>query len=126
MRVAGAPESAIAERLESTEREWNEIRANPVPDKEWASDGKLARNTYLWWSSALDCAVYRPLLQVDVPILAFQGSQDSSMVPGTGQGLAQHFVRAGRTNFELRVYEGEHVPPASVLTDGLNWLAAKL
>lgn len=52
MRAAGAPESAVAERSESTEREWSEIRANPVPDKEWASDGKLARNTYLWWSSA--------------------------------------------------------------------------
>ncbi len=126
MRAGGAPETAIEQRLATIESEWADAIANPNSRQEWGSDGKLARNTFLWWANALPNAVHRPLLQVDGPIRVYQGSQDSSSLPELGQGLADLFRQQGRSNLELVFYNGEHVPPVEVISGGLNWLADQL
>ncbi len=126
MRTSGATEEQVSERMASVSREWDEIARLPISSKEWASDGKLARNTYLWWSQALPKAVYRPLLEITVPIRVYQGRADTSMPESTSQRLRQRFQEAGKSNLELVEYDGEHVPPPEVLEKAFGWLTSKL
>lgn len=126
MRVGGASESDIEQQADTIERQWAEVVDNPSHQQEWGSDGELARNTYLWWANAIPIALHRPLLQVTDPIRVYQGSRDDQVRPELSQGLSRLFHQANRTNLELVMYDGEHVPSAEVITEGLNWLAEKL
>jgi len=126
MKASGASSQAIDAQMEKIRKQWEQIRSNPVPGKEWASDGKLGRNTYQWWNQALDQALYRPLLQLQVPIRAYQGSQDESIPAASSEELVARFEAARKTNFELRTYPGGHGPPEDVLLDGFDWLVQNL
>lgn len=126
MVSTGAPEEAIEARLNEMRSQMDEIRKEPVPGKEWLSDGELARSTYLWWASAWDLQLSLPLLNVDQPILAWQGESDQSVPMHSGQGLAEKMKAAGRHNFELRTYQGGHAPTDKVLTESLDWICQKL
>jgi hypothetical protein len=126
MRASGASEEAVIGRLSGVDDEWKEIARQPIPSREWASDGKLARNTYMWWDNALRKAIYRPLLDVSAPIRVYQGRGDTSMVASGSTRLLERFDEARRTNLELVEYEGEHVPPPEVLQEAFGWLAQQL
>lgn len=126
MKASGARDDQVAQHLAAVDAEWKEIQRLPVPSREWASDGELARNTYMWWSQAVSKAVYRPLLELNVPIRVYQGSGDTSMVEATSQRLRQRFLEAGKSNLELIVYDGEHVPSPAVLKDAFAWLVDQL
>lgn len=126
MRASGADESQVAEHMACVEKEWEQIERSPLPSREWASDGALGRNTYLWWNSALRVALYRPLAEVRVPIRVYEGSADQEMLPGNSQRLQERHQVTGRGNLELVTYEGGHVPPEEVLQDAFRWLGEQL
>lgn len=126
MRSSGASEKQVEQHLAKVDAEWEEIARQPLPSREWASDGALARNTFLWWNNALALAVYRPLEEVSVPIRVYQGDADTSMVDGTGQGLLERHRQTGGDNLELVRYQGGHVPPPEVLREAFAWLASRL
>lgn len=126
MTQSGAPERAIEERLDEMRSMIEVIRKDPVPSKEWLSDGELARSTYLWWASAWDLQMSTPLLRVDAPILAWQGETDASVPQASGLGLAEKMKAAGKDNFELRTYPGGHAPPPEVLSESIEWMVRHL
>lgn len=123
MRASGASDEQVAQQMAKTDEEWKTIAEQPVPGKEWASDGKLGRNTYLWWNNAIKQATYRVLADLTVPTRVYQGTSDTSLPPESARRLAERMKEAGRVNFELREYHGDHAPPAEVLREAFDWLA---
>jgi pimeloyl-ACP methyl ester carboxylesterase len=121
MRKADAPPDAIRKRLEEMKTETREIRAHPVPDREWLSDGQLARNTWLWWADILDVEPLRPLLTVKAPILLVQGEEDQASPSATR--IEEGFRRAGKTNLTVRRYPGMgHSPSTKAMDETLAWV----
>ena len=126
IKASGASDAQVDERLAAVDKEWEAIMSSPLPTLEWGSDGKLARNTYLWWSQALPKALFHPLLELEVPIRVYQGKSDTSVLEANSRLLEQRFREAGKGNLEVVLYEGEHVAPPEVLEDAFGWLADQL
>ena len=126
MRQSGMPEDKIKEQMASTEALFQQARREPTTLKEWGSDGKLARNTHLWLSRAVHVAGYRPLLRVDVPILVVHGAEDRSTPADSARLLQEAFVKAGKTNLELRIQPGGHDPSGAVIQATLDWVIEQL
>lgn len=115
------PESEHAEMHEM----YRKVQEEPLPSREWLSDGKLARNTWLWWSRALPVAAVRSLVRVDAPILMVHGTEDGATPVESAERLAEEFARRGRTNLEFRRYEGGHAPPPEVIEGALLWMLGR-
>jgi pimeloyl-ACP methyl ester carboxylesterase len=99
----------------------------PSTTREWASDGKLARNTHLWLSRAEDLAIYRPLLRVNSPILVVHGAQDKSTPVHSAERLARLFQEAGKANLELRIEPQDgHGPSLESMQRTLDWVMTKI
>ncbi|MBM3463240.1 MAG: hypothetical protein FJX76_14145 [Armatimonadetes bacterium] len=127
MRAAGAPAEAIRKRLDEMRAQYIVMRDNPVPDKEWMSDGKLARNTYLWWADALPVAAVRPLLETSAPILVLHGEADRQTPVDSAQCMLDAFQARGKKNLELRRYPGMgHSPTPRAISEGMSWLIERL
>jgi len=126
MRRSGAPPEKIEQQRQGLERLFTRVRQEPTTLKEWGSDGKLARNTHLWLSRAAPLGMYRPLLRVDAPILVVHGADDCSTPVASARLLQEAFIRAGRTNLELRIGPGGHAPPEEVLQATLEWVVRQL
>lgn len=101
---------------------YEKVRQEPLPSREWLSDGKLARNTWLWWSKALPVAAVRSLLRTDAPILMVHGTTDGATPLESAERLAAEFARAGKGNLEFRRYPGGHSPPPEVIEEALLWM----
>lgn len=112
------PASQHAEMRTMYER----VRQEPLPSREWLSDGKLARNTWLWWSKALPVAAVRSLLRTGAPILMVHGTADGATPLESAERLEAEFARAGKTNLEFRRYPGGHSPPPEVVEEALLWM----
>lgn len=126
MEAAGAPPEAVAERRRQMAEEMREIEVHPDPHREWMSDDRLARNTWLWWSRALPVAAVRPLLRVDVPILMVHGRTDGATPFESVTRLEESFREAGKTNLVFERYDGGHAPPPDAVARALAWLADRL
>lgn len=123
MSRQGAP----PQQLEQFRALCRQVHQEPTTTKEWASDGKMARNTHLWLSRAEDLAIYRSLLRVDAPILVVHGAADSSTPLHSAQKLEQIFQSKGRANLELRVEKDDgHAPSARSMGATLDWVIEKL
>lgn len=101
---------------------YEKVRQEPLPSREWMSDGKLARNTWLWWSRALPVAAVRSLVRVDAPILMVHGTADGATPMASAERLAAEFAARGKTNLEFRRYDGGHSPPPDVIEEALLWM----
>lgn len=126
MRRGGLKGHALEEELGKMRKEIAEVLKEPVPNKEWASDGELGRNTYLWWSNAWNLKLSTPLKLVAAPVLSYHGQQDAGVSLESAQLLESSLADAGKKNFELRVYDGGHAPPDQILSEAGAWLVAHL
>ena len=123
MRKGGAPTLQIEEHLQSMKETMKRIAEDPVWNKEWLSDKKLARNTYRYWDSVLTRRSDIALLKLSVPILIVHGELDAAVPIASADALKQAFARAGKTNLEYRRIPamGHSVNPA-VLEEVSGWL----
>ena len=71
---------------------------NPTPYEEWGSDGKLARNTYLWWAHAVKLRLSSSLPRVQAPILILHGVYDSGTPFRSAEILMEELAFAGKTD----------------------------
>lgn len=127
MRSQGAPPDKVAEEQGKLEEVFQLARREPSTTREWGSDGKLARNTYLWLSRALDLSIWRALLAYQGPILVVHGTADASTPVESARELERRFLEAGRGNLELRLDPGgQHGPRPEVIQESLDWVVEKL
>lgn len=101
---------------------YEKVRQEPLPTREWLSDGQLARNTWLWWSKALPVAAVRSLLRTDAAILMVHGTTDGATPMESAERLSAEFARKGKANLEFRRYPGGHSPPPEVIEEALLWM----
>ena len=74
MQEQGSDSQEIQVALAQMQQQFNEMKSNPTSDKEWLSDGKMARNTYKWWASILDLKLESVLLSPEMPIYMAHGT----------------------------------------------------
>jgi pimeloyl-ACP methyl ester carboxylesterase len=102
------------------------ISENPDPFKEWMSDGKLVRNTYLWWAHAVPLRLTTSLQRVEAPVLVLHGRSDLGTPYRSAEMMMEELSFAGKTNIEFRPYEGGHTPPNDEILKALDWAAERL
>lgn len=123
----GAPPEKVAEELRKLQEVFQRARREPSTTHEWGSDGKLARNTFLWLSRALDLSIWRALLAFRGPVLVVHGTADASTPVESARELQRRFLEAGRSNLELRLDPGgQHGPRPEVIEESLNWVVERL
>ena len=127
MRSQGAPPEKVDLELRKLEEVFQQARREPSTTREWGSDGKLARNTHLWLSQALDLNIWRSLLGFRGPILVVHGTADASTPVESARELERRFREAGRSNLELRLDPGgQHGPRPEVIQESLDWVVERL
>lgn len=123
MRSQAAGDAAIQQFRETRKQS----HIDPTTTREWGSDGKLARNTWLWLSRAEDLELARPLLRVDVPILVLHGARDTSTPVESARKLQRQFQIAGKTNLQLWIDPAAgHAPTRQSLARVLDWVTGQL
>ena len=120
-----SPEEAEKE-TESLRQFLYDLAKNPTPDKEWGSDGKLARNTYLWWAHAARLRLAISLRRVQAPMLILHGRDDRGTPYRSAELLLEELSFAGKSNVSFRPYQGGHTPPEEEILSALNWAVGQL
>ncbi len=125
-RASDHPPENLEQQLEKLRAQMLEAQDNPRFDKEWGSDGDLARNTHFWLAHIMPLKVSLPLLQLDCPILSLQGNQDLGLPRESFDLLVKAFQEAEKDNLESRFFEGGHVPPEDEILRALDWVLEHL
>ncbi|MCA9775212.1 MAG: hypothetical protein KC800_00790 [Candidatus Eremiobacteraeota bacterium] len=97
------------------------LAKNPTPYEEWGSDGKLARNTYLWWAHAVKLRLSDSLRRVEAPILILHGISDQGTPFRSTEILLEELTYSGKTDVEFQPYDGGHSPPPERIWEALFW-----
>ncbi|WP_282246715.1 prolyl oligopeptidase family serine peptidase [Stenotrophomonas sp. PS02300] len=88
--VCAAPADAAACR-ESLRKEMDEIRAAPVPTRDWMGES----NTYATWASRLDAVEANVLRDLKAPLLVVHGERDGSVPVASARKLAELMQGSG-------------------------------
>lgn len=76
---------------ESLRKEMDEIRAAPVPTRDWMGES----NTYAVWASRLDAVEVNVLRDLKAPLLVVHGERDSSVPVASARKLAELMQSSG-------------------------------
>jgi pimeloyl-ACP methyl ester carboxylesterase len=80
---------------------WREIAQDPQSlDRTWMG------HPYRWWSDIMDLDPLPEYLGLNMPILVGVGEKDQSVPVASALALRDAFVRSGRRNLTVRVYQG--------------------
>jgi len=88
--VCSAPADTAACR-ESLRKEMDEIRAAPVPTRDWMGES----NTYATWASRLDAVEANVLRDLKAPLLVVHGERDGSVPVASARKLAELMQGSG-------------------------------
>ncbi len=88
--VCAAPADTAACR-ESLRKEMDEIRAAPVPTRDWMGES----NTYATWASRLDAVEANVLRDLKAPLLVVHGERDGSVPVASARKLAELMQGSG-------------------------------
>ena len=102
------------------------LTKNPTPYEEWGSDGKLARNTYLWWAHAVKLRLSDSLRRVEAPVLVLHGISDQGTPFRSTEILLEELTYSGKTDVEFQPYDGGHSPPPERVQEALDWALERL
>jgi len=126
MLESGMPEAEVDQRLVEMREFMRDVGDDPSPYKEWMSDGKLVRNTHLWWAHAVDLRLTTALERVQAPVLLVHGRSDTGTPVRSAELLIEELTAKGKLNIELRLYDGGHAPPREKVTEALRWVGSQL
>lgn len=126
MAESGMESAEVEKEMEAMRGFLAGLAKESTPYKEWGSDEKLARNTYLWWAHASQLRLSTPLSRVDAPILILHGRDDLGTPFRSAEILTEELLFNGRTRVELRPYEGGHSPPEEKILEALDWVSQRL
>ena len=121
MSDSGMEQDLVEQEKAAMRRFLAGLAENPTPYEEWGSDGKLARNTYLWWAHAVKLRLSNSLQRVRAPILILHGVSDSGTPFRSAQILMEELAFAGKSDVEFRAYDGGHSPPPEEIRKALDW-----
>jgi pimeloyl-ACP methyl ester carboxylesterase len=88
--VCAAPADTAACR-ESLRKEMDEIRAAPLPTRDWMGES----NTYATWASRLDAVEANVLRDLKAPLLVMHGERDGSVPVASARKLAELMQGSG-------------------------------
>lgn len=86
-----ATSADTAECRESLRRQVDEIRAQPVPGRDWMGEA----NTYAAWASRLDAVEANILRDLAAPLLVVHGERDGSVPVASARKLAEQMGESG-------------------------------
>lgn len=126
MLDSGMEPAKVVEEKVAMRRFLAGLAKNPTPYEEWGSDGKLARNTYLWWAHAVNLRLSNSLRRIEAPVLILHGVSDSGTPFRSAEILVEELTFAGKSGVEFRSYDGGHSPPPETVRDALDWALERL
>jgi dipeptidyl aminopeptidase/acylaminoacyl peptidase len=88
--VCSGPKDTAACR-EALRKEMDEIRAAPVPTRDWMGES----NTYATWASRLDAVEANVLRELKAPLLIVHGERDGSVPVASARKLAELMQGSG-------------------------------
>ena len=121
MLESGMPPEKVEQEADAMRQFMTTFAKDPTPYKEWGSDGRLARNTHLWWAHAVNLRLSTPLLQTPAPLLILHGRSDQGTPYRSAELLLQTLTFSHKTNLEFRPYSGGHSPPEEEVLKAVEW-----
>jgi len=82
--------------------QFQEIRENPTSNKTWMGDA----NTWRTWASRLDAVEANFLIDTDMPILLFHGTEDQSVPVSSARRLVEKLNQASREDVSYHEIDG--------------------
>jgi pimeloyl-ACP methyl ester carboxylesterase len=126
MLDSGMDPEKVEEEIAAMREFLANIGKNPDPYREWMSDGKLVRNTYLWWAHAVPLRLTTSLQRISAPVLVLHGRSDLGTPYRSAEMMMEELSFSGKTNFEFRPYDGGHTPPGEEMLGALKWAVEQL
>lgn len=110
-------------------QQFAEMRQETLWSREWASDGKTARNTYKWWAESLDVVTAISLDKLSCPIYILHGDQDRLTPPACEAPLRERLK--GKNLRYVRVPGCGHdiagnAEGRQALEEAVDWVVARL
>ncbi|WP_313455068.1 alpha/beta hydrolase [Stenotrophomonas sp.] len=96
-----ATSADTTECLQSLRKQMDEIRAQPVPGRDWMGEA----NTYAAWASRLDAVEANILRDLAAPLLVVHGERDGSVPVVSARKLAERMQNSG-VEFRYREVTG--------------------
>lgn len=131
LKRQGATDEQVQLKLNEIQEKFRQIKANPVSDREWLSNGSQARNTYKYWDSILWVKAAPLLVGLDIPMLLVHGTEDTSCPIESSDVLSSLFASLGKQNLTYKRYPGlEHnwsdlqgnSHAREIMTETLTWI----
>ena len=126
-KAEGHTEEEIANRIKNVTDSLELIKQEPTFFKSYSGED----NTYAWWNSIMDLRLENCLLDLNIPILLVQGTEDLMVPIISARTLDNSFQKAGKKNLLYKEYEGynhsyidkkgqSHL--VEVITESIHWM----
>lgn len=101
-KAEGASDEEVSDRVRIVKDSLALIRQDPTFLKSYSGED----NTYAWWNSIMDLRLENCLIDLDIPILLVQGTEDMMAPVVSARTLDKRFKEADKKNLAYKEYKG--------------------